>query len=215
MRSAEVREEIVKVAGELSALGLTAATWGNVSARLTEDSFAITPSGVSYEVLKPRDIVEVKFDLSFRGTRKPSTEAPLHAEIYRNRKDVKAVVHTHSTFASAFAIARKSLPPVLEELAQIVGGSVECADYASPGTERLAREALKALGNKNAVFLANHGLVGVGRNLREALKVCIVVERAAKAAIFARILGEVRVLGDEEVKKLRKFYLEEYEGGKP
>ncbi|GBE54796.1 MAG TPA: class II aldolase/adducin family protein [Euryarchaeota archaeon] len=215
MQNPELRKEIIKTARKLSVLGLTTSTWGNVSGRIDEDKFFITPSGIDYDTLQPEDIVEVNSDLSFEGRRKPSTELKLHAEIYRNKKEVKAVVHTHSTFACAFAIAGKSLPPVLEELAQVVGGSVDCTAYTKAGTWELAEKAVKTLGNKKAVFLANHGTVCVGRSLKEAFKVCVVVERAAEATIFGSILGKINVISEDDVAELRKFYTEEYEGGKP
>lgn len=215
MQNPELRKEIIKISRKLSVLGLTTATWGNVSVRTGEDKFLITPSGIDYEALQPEDIVKVNPDLSFEGRRKPSTELKLHAEIYRNKKNVKAVVHTHSTFACSFAIAGESLPPVLEELAQVVGGSVDCTAYAKAGTWELAEKAVKTLGNKKGVFLANHGTVGVGRNLKEAFKVCVVVERAAKATIFGRVLGKINVISEDDVAELRKFYTEEYQGGKP
>ena len=94
MQNPELRKEIIKTARKLSVLGLTTSTWGNVSGRIDEDKFFITPSGIDYDTLQPEDIVEVNSDLSFEGRRKPSTELKLHAEIYRNKKDVKAVVRS-------------------------------------------------------------------------------------------------------------------------
>lgn len=213
MRLHRAGDEIVGTARELAALGLVKGTWGNISCRLSEESFALTPSGVEYDALKPEDIVEVGLDLSFKGAKKPSIEAPMHAEVYKNREDTGAAVHTHPTFASAFAIAGHSLPPVLEDVAQVVGGRVECAPYARAGTEKLAQKAVKALGDKSAAFLANHGLLAVGESLGEVLNVTLVVESACESFLFARLLGEVKPLAEEEVVMLRKFYLEEYRRG--
>jgi len=206
MEAEEARENIVSISGELSSLGLVHGSWGNVSLRVDRQSFAVTPSGVEYRFLKPREVSIVGLDLSRKGGGKPSLESPLHAEVYRQGK-ARAVVHTHPAFASSFALARKSLPPVLEEVAQAVGGEVKCAPYAPPGSRELAEEAVRALGDRSAAFLSHHGLVAVGETLEEALKVSLVVEKACKSYLFATLLGEVEPLPEGEVGELRRLYL--------
>ena len=134
----------------------------------------------------------------------------MHQEIYRARPDVGGLVHTHSVYASAHAAARRAVPPVVEELAQVVGGAIECAPYARAGTDALARAAAGALGDRNAVLLANHGLVGVGRTPQDALRVCIVSEQGAQIHSVARAIGMPALLSPEEVGHLRRDYLCSY-----
>ncbi|MDN5364618.1 MAG: L-fuculose-phosphate aldolase [Eubacteriales bacterium] len=211
MKREELAAAIVDAGRKMIAAGLVAGTWGNISARVDENSFLITPSGVPYDLLRPEQVVEVGMDGSVRpGQLKPSTEFSLHAAIYAARPDVGGIVHTHSPYATAFAVAGRNLPPVTEELAQLVGGEVAVAPYALPGSRELAAGAVAALGEKNAVLLAAHGLVGVGRDVAEALLVCQVVEKTAFIYSVAAALGEPRPLPAEEVKLLYRFYREKY-----
>lgn len=196
--------------------GLVSGTWGNISVRLSSlDSFLITPSGVSYHDLTGDDLVMV--DLQGKvmaGRLKPSSETPLHTAIYRARQDIKGIVHTHSSFASVFTVTRKPLPPVLEEMAQILGGEVRVASYAPAGTSELAAAAVSALGDRAAVLLANHGVVGVGRSLKEAPLVCQVVEKGALVYLFSQLNGTPFLLSDQDVSALRNNFLESYGQGK-
>lgn len=207
-----LRKKVVETARRMLEEGLVHGTWGNVSCRIPGESFMIiTPSGIDYLRMEPDDTVIVDWEGNLvEGRWKPSTESILHARIYQMRPEVGAVVHTHSTHATAFAIARQPIPVVTEEMAQVVGGMAAVANYATCGTEGLAKEAVKALGRQNAVLLANHGLVGVGRNLNEALRTCIIVEKTARAVILARLLGGYTELGSEEVKELRTKFINEY-----
>ncbi|NLM51251.1 MAG: class II aldolase/adducin family protein [Firmicutes bacterium] len=206
----EIRHELIKIVRKMCAEQLVLGTWGNVSAR-QDDSFWITPSGMDYQSLTWEDLVRVEVASGKdQGRWKPSSEWRLHAAIYRKRPDCKAIVHTHSIYATAFAVARAAIPPITEEMAQVVGGSVEVADYALAGTWQLAENAAQALGDKAAVLLANHGLVGVAATLPEALKVCQIVEKTAQVALLSRMLGPVSPLCAEDVSLLRNFYLTSY-----
>ncbi|CEO88458.1 class II aldolase/adducin family protein [Syntrophaceticus schinkii] len=150
--------------------GLVSGTWGNISVRLSNpDSFLITPSGVPYHELTAEDLVIIDLQGEvLAGRLKPSSETPLHAAIYRARQDINGIVHTHSSYASVFTVTRKPLPPVLEEMAQLLGGDVRVAPYAPAGTDELAAAAVRcSWGTVSAVFvLANHGVVG-GRAIPE------------------------------------------------
>lgn len=212
VQTQKIREQIIKTGEELLTSGLIIGTWGNISRRLPEgDNVLITPSGMSYNILKPADLIVVGLDGEIlSGDRKPTTEAFLHLAIYRARPDVMAVVHTHSTYASAYAVARTPLPPVTEELAQIVGGAVEVAGYALPGTAELAENAVAALGNRNAVLLANHGVVGVGPGLSEAITACRVVEKTAQVNTLAKIIGTPVELDNKDVIEMHDFFLTKY-----
>lgn len=205
------REELLATAKAVVLEGLVVSPWGNLSLRTNKDSFLITPSGVDYNIMHADDLVEIGLNGEIKkGKLKPSSEYHLHLEIYKARNDIKAIVHTHSSYASAFAVARKPLPAVVEDLAQIVGGDVEVAKYAPPGSETLAKNAVTALGKKFAVLLANHGIVGVGRDMEEALRVVRVVEKGAKIALLSNILGGAVLLEATDIKAMHDFYLNKY-----
>jgi L-fuculose-phosphate aldolase len=208
----QLKEQVIEIGKKLVDYGLVVATWGNISCRdLKKNQFIITPSGMPYHELKPGDLVTLNAEGGVvEGKRKPSTEALLHLEIYQARPDVAAVIHTHSSSACAFAVVQEPIPPVLEEAAQLIGGPVEVARYAMPGSRELARNGVKALENRNAALLANHGVVGVGRSLNEALTVVLLVEKLAKVFLQAKMLGTPHILDDLETKILRENFLKNY-----
>ncbi|MFZ5591471.1 MAG: class II aldolase/adducin family protein [Bacillota bacterium] len=204
--------EIINTGRAMCAGGLVLGTWGNISCRcLQSDLVLITPSGMPYDQLVPTDIVCLDGEGNVvRGNLRPSSEYLLHLAIYRRRSDVRAIVHTHSIYASALAALRQELPPLLEETAQVAGGAVPCTPYARAGTVQLAEAAAATLGQGNAVLLANHGVVGVGRGLDEALTVCQVVEKSAMVYLLARSIGRPHILPPDEVVELRRIFTRHY-----
>jgi len=214
MKTVSIKEKIINIALELQTKGLVAGTWGNISAKIDDDVIAITPSGMDYKKLRTEDIVIVDSQGNLKESVeegiKPSSELLLHLAIYDKRPDLSAIVHTHSIYASVFAVARREIPPVMEDLVQIIGGSVEVAEYALPGSSTLALNTALSLKDKMAVILANHGLVGCGRCLEEALLVCEIVEKAAKICLFANLLGNCESLDKEDVDTMHEFYLKHY-----
>ena len=208
----EICKKVIETGIKMLSTNLTVGTWGNISCRVPgEDYIAITPTGMSYDTLMPEDIVVL--DLrgnTISGNRKPSIEVPLHLAIYNARKDVQAIVHTHSAYATAMAVARKEIPGAVEDLVQIVGGNVRVNAYALPGTEQLGINTVKAMEGRNAVLLANHGMLGAGRDLEEAFKVCQVVEKSAQIALLAQLMGGVVELSQDDIDGMRKFYLDAY-----
>ncbi len=206
----EARRALVLAGRRLLETGLTVGTWGNLSCRAGEHML-ITPSGMDYAALRPAEIVLVNLSsLEWTGQLKPSTETPLHAAIYRARPEVNAVVHTHAVFSSALAAARRDLPPVLDDLVQIIGGGVRVVPYALPGTNELVSHALGGLEGRMAVLLANHGAVCLGRSLEEALMVAQVLEKAARVFLLAQALGGAVPLADEDIVFMREFFLHRY-----
>ena len=208
----ETQKKVVEKGIQILSSNLTVGTWGNISSRVPKkDYIAITPSGMSYDQLLPKDIVILDLEGNIiSGAHKPSTEVPLHLEIYNARNDVQAIVHTHSAYATAMAVARKGIPGAVEDLVQIVGGNVRVNDYALPGTKQLGINTVKAMEGRNAVLLANHGMLGVGRDLEEALRVCQVVEKAAKITILAQLIGGVVELTQDDIDGMRDYYLYSY-----
>lgn len=203
----QVRDGGIKLLKE----GLVARTWGNVSVRLDDERFVITPSGRAYEDLTPEDMVVVNYHTyTYEGTVKPSSEGKVHAEIFRTRKDVGAVIHTHQTNASVVAAARREIPPILDDQAQILGPTVRVADYALPSTKKMVRVCVKALKGRNAALMANHGAICVGATLDDAFVACIVLEKACKAFIEAEFLGGAKSINIFEAHLMHQFYLRKY-----
>ncbi len=206
-----MREEelVLKTSKFISDTNLVAGTWGNVSVR-SGDLIYITPSGIPYDELRLNQIavVSLKNGEQIGGSAKASSELPLHLEIYRNLEEINAVVHFHSVYASAFASMRKPIPCYVEDQAQIVGGEIDVAEYAPPGTLELAENALKAMGSKFGVLLANHGAVAIGRSAREALICAQIIEKSAQIAFIVKDDGIP--LKPDEIARLRSLYLESY-----
>lgn len=207
----DIRSEIIRIGKALVKQGLVASTWGNISVKKDEESFYITPSGMEYEILEPDDLVLIDFTGKIiEGHRKPSSELSLHQAFYHFREDICAVVHTHSIYASAYSVLRKPIPPFIEDMAQVIGGAVEVAEYALPGTKELAQNAVNSLGNRGAILLANHGVVGVGPSLAEAYKACLLVEKTAHIGLTAQAIGQPVILSKDDVEWMRKAYLTSY-----
>ena len=130
----------------------------------------------------------------------PSSESLLHAEIYRRRRDVGAVMHTHSPYATAAAAAGVGIPALLDEVVLVVGGEVRVSEYAFPSSDALAANVCNALGGRNAALIRNHGVVCVGADLVEALRVCELVEHAARVMVYASALGGATSLPAEALE---------------
>ncbi|SHH01489.1 L-fuculose-phosphate aldolase [Thermosyntropha lipolytica DSM 11003] len=203
MRYVEVRREVCMTAREIYEARLVAGTWGNVSAWV-DDVMVITPSGMDYGTLSPEDMVIVNGEGEvIEGFFAPSVETPLHLAIYKNRPDVKGIVHVHSPYATAFAVARRPIPVILEETAQAIGHEIPVAPYAHCGSEELAHHVVRTLGqDKKAVLLANHGLITVDVSPSAALRACYIAERTAMITLFAEQIGSINILADEDVKCL-------------
>lgn len=205
------REQLVKAGLRLLHEGLVSRTWGNISVKVNDSEMLVTPSGRFYEDLTPADMVLVNFnDDTFDKTLKPSSEFKLHTEIYRTRNEIAAVIHTHQMNASTCAAARREVPPVLDDMAQIIGPSVRVAEYALPSTKKIVQVTVKALKGRNAALMANHGAVCIGRDLDEAFVVCQVLEKACKAFIEAEFLGGAKHINKFEAWAMHQFYLKKY-----
>ncbi|MGE5623403.1 MAG: class II aldolase/adducin family protein [Methanocella sp.] len=209
---AALRQEIIEVGRYLTAQGLVTGTAGNISARIPETSFfLVTPSGMNYEKFGPEDICRVNLKTrEVEGARKPSIETWLHGNILRDRPDVGAVVHTHSFYASAVAATHRTLPCLLDGMALGIGGEVPCAEYAIPGSPELAENTVRALGQRNAVLVANHGVVTVGPNLAKALSRAEGVERAAHTLLVASAFAPVVPIPPEEIARSLAFFNTSY-----
>ena len=206
-----IRRQVIEGGLRLVKEGLVARTWGNISIRVDDTHMLITPSGRTYEELTPADIVLVNYHTSkHEGPILPSSEKELHCEIYRTRKKVHAVIHTHQMNASTVATAHREVPPILDDMAQIIGPTVRVADYALPSTRKITKKTVKALKGRNAALMANHGAVCVGRDLDEAFVVCQVLEKACKAFIEAEFLGGAKSINKFEAHLMHQIYIKKY-----
>lgn len=195
----------------LLAEGLVKGTWGNISLRTDRETMVITPSGREYQDLKPEEMVEVNIlTHEYKGNIKPSSEFSMHAEIFKKRPKINAVIHTHPPSASTVAAARREVPPVLDDMAQIIGPTVKVADYARSSTKKMNKVAMKALQGRMACLLANHGAVCLGRDLEEAFVVSQVLEKACRAFIEAEFLGGAKSINKVEAYLMHQYYLNKY-----
>jgi L-fuculose-phosphate aldolase len=156
-----------------------------------------------YDQLLTKDIIYVNFkDNSAEGPHKPSSEWRFHRDILARRKDINAIVHTHSNYATAMAIQHLDIPAIHYMIAAAGGQKISCAEYATFGTQELSDNALAALKNRFACLLAHHGLIALGTTVEKALWLAIEVETLAKQYSIANQYGEVKILPDKEMKKV-------------
>ena len=206
------REALVEAGLKLVKQGLVSRTWGNISIKVNDSEMLITPSGKFYEDVTEADMVLINFKTNKYDKTgiKPSSEYKMHSGIYNDRKEFNAIIHTHQMNASTCAAARREVPAVLDDLAQIVGPTVRCADYALPSTKKIVKATVKALRGRNAALMANHGAVCAGRDLDEAFVVCQVLEKGCKAFIEAEFLGGAKHINKFEAWAMHKIYLKKY-----
>lgn len=201
------RKKIVSFGQKLVTSGLTAGTGGNLSVfNRRERLIAITPSGMDYYETRPQDIVVVTAAGEIRdGAKRPSSELMLHLAVYRQRTDIRAVVHTHSVYATTLAVLGWELPAV-HYLVGFSGKKVPLAPYATFGSTELARSVTETLGEYNAVLMANHGILTVGPNIAAAFTTAEVIEYVARVYCQAISIGNPVVLTDEAMAMaLEKF----------
>jgi L-ribulose-5-phosphate 4-epimerase len=196
---AEIKKKIVETCRAVYSSGLTGKRAGNISARIpNREQFIITPSQYGHNRTEVGDLLVVNFDGKVAsGIRNPSSENRMHLAVYKARPDVGAVIHTHSIYASALAVNRMTIPTFIDEMITYLGGQVETAEYGMPGSDELAENAVKALGEKSAVFLANHGVLCTGKNLGRALESVEIVEHVAKIYVIALGIGKPTLLPED------------------
>lgn len=203
-----LRDKLVSTAKKMSALGLTPGMSGNVSVR-TSSGMLVTPSGMPYEDLVSDDAVAVQLDGTIRaGQRAPSSEWQLHRDILASRKDVEAIVHTHSLFSTTLSMLRRSIPAVHYMVVLAGGDEIPCAEYATFGSAELALNAVTALRGGSACLLANHGMVALGSSLEGALRLAAEVETLASQYWHAAQIGQPVVLDHGELTRVRARFAE-------
>lgn len=193
-------------------LKLVSGTWGNLSLRLENDNILITPSGIPYDVIREEDLVLCdKSGNVIEGRLLPSSELKMHVTIYEKRKDVNAIVHTHSLYASIASAIFKEIPMLVEDVAMVIGGTIKVTSYKFPGTQELADEVVKAIENRMAAIIANHGQVAVGQTIDDAMLATQMCEKASQMYVIAtQSQGRINVLSEEDVRSLYDKYVNSY-----
>ena len=198
------KSQVIKFSKKLNTTNLSALRSGNISARVKEkgiDGFYITPTGIKYSSLKIKDIVFVSLKGIFDKKRnKPSSEWRFHQDIYVNKKEAKAIVHAHSTCATAVSSHQKNIPAFHYMVAVAGGEDLKCTKYATFGTKQLSKNIIKALKNRSACLIANHGQVAFGKNLVEAFELAQEIENICHQYINALRIGIPKILSKKEMK---------------
>jgi L-fuculose-phosphate aldolase len=204
----ELRKAIVAACRHMNAVGINQGTSGNISARSGE-RMLMTPSGVPYHELAAEHLAAMPIDGeygSWEGPLAPSTEWRFHLDITRARPEVGAIVHAHSTFATALAIARKDIPACHYMIAAAGGPTIRCARYATYGTKQLSDNALKALDDRTCCLLANHGMIATGPNLDKAMWLAVELETIARQYVVSLSIGGPVLLSDAEIAKVKEGF---------
>jgi L-fuculose-phosphate aldolase len=197
----ELRVEIIAAARRMNALGINQGKSGNLSHRIP-GGFLVTPTGVDYDEMVPECIVPMRFDGSFTGEWRPSSEWRFHCAILRDRPEVNAVLHAHSRFATTLACLGREIPAFHYMIAVAGGDSIRCAPYATFGTDELSRHAVAALKERKACLLAHHGMIAAGTNLAEALRLAVEVETLAEMYWRVLQLGKPVLLDSAEMARV-------------
>lgn len=216
------REVVAALHAELTRWGLVVWTAGNVSQRVVAEGpngavptelFVIKPSGVSYDELAPESMVVCNLDGELvAGSRAPSSDTAAHAYVYRNMPEVGGVVHTHSTYATAWAARAEPVPCVLTMMADEFGGAIPVGPFALIGDDSIGRGIVETLRTSRspAVLMRNHGPFTVGKDGRAAVKAAAMVEEVARTVHVARQLGEPVEIADHQVDALYARYQSSY-----
>ena len=195
----QAKQLVIDAGVKLVKTGLIARTWGNVSCRVDEESFVITPSGKPYLGLTPDDIVEVRIsDLAYKGDVKPSSEKGVHAEVYKAHPEANFVIHTHQKNASVISALKKGIPFVSGEAASIIGVEIPIPSYGLPGTGKLKKGVAAALAayDSKAVIMAHHGAVCFGVDSDDAFNVANTLEKVCEEYILEAAAGKLKIYAD-------------------
>ncbi|PHQ72111.1 MAG: class II aldolase [Sneathiella sp.] len=203
------REELIATVRRMNALGINQGTSGNASIRI-EGGYLITPSGMKYEDLEPEDIVEMSWDGAATGKRNPSSEWRFHQDLLLARPEFGAIVHTHGTAVMTIACQRLDIPPFHYMIVAAGGTTIRCAEYATFGTQALSDNALKAMQDRKACLLANHGLLAGGKTLSAALALAVEVETLCETYWRTLQIGEPVLLSAVEMQEVFEKFSKGY-----
>ena len=211
MQNLKEREEVIEYSKKLNTTNLSPLRSGNISVRGVQDKvegFFITPSGKKYELLKPEDIVflslneEKDFISWFNSGKNPSSEWRFHQDIYKSKWEAKAIVHAHSPNATAVSSHGKPVPAFHYMIALAGGDDIKCSEYATFGTNELSVNIIKALKNRKACLISNHGQIAFEKNISKAFELAEEVENISLQYITSLKLGKPKILSLNEMKKV-------------
>jgi L-ribulose-5-phosphate 4-epimerase len=211
MKLQALREEVYKCNMLLPENGLVKMTSGNVSGRDPETNWVvIKPSGIAYEKLTPDNLVIVDLDGNIiEGDLTPSIDTETHLVVYRARPDVFGMVHTHSPYATSFAVLGQSIPPVTTTCG-LIGGGVPLGGFACFGGEAIGKEIVHVIGSSYAVIMQSHGVFTIGNSASYATRVAVEVEDMAMIAHYAMLRGEPIILTEEQIREVSSGYVNNY-----
>ncbi len=211
MSEPQHRIALIEAAQSLSSLGLNSGTSGNISIR-DGQAMLITPSAIPYNNLKPEMIAQMSLTGAgaWSGPKRPSSEWRFHLDILNARPEINAIVHTHAPFATALAMARRSIPACHYMVTRFGGGDVRCAPYALFGTAELSTLALAALQDRTACLLANHGLIATGASLAAAMACAVELETLAHQYILSLAIGGPILLSTQEIADAKNQFATAY-----
>ena len=199
----KLKAEIIKYSKKLNITNLSVLRSGNISVKAKErgvDGFYITPSGREYGSLKTKDIIFVSLKGNYDKKKgKPSSEWRFHQDIYVNKKEAKSIVHAHSTCATAVSTHQKSVPAFHYMVAVAGGEDIKCSKYATFGTKNLSKNIIRALKNRSACLIANHGQVAFGENLKKTFEIAHEIEYICHRYINAIRIGIPKILSNKEM----------------
>ena len=199
------KKEIIDASKYLLQLQFNIGSEGNISYRQKNEIY-ITPSGIKTSNLKPKDISKVDLNGKVLNKNKPSSEILLHSWIYRNHKDIRAVVHSHSKWASILSCMRISIPSFHYMVAEFGGNDIKCSKYATFGSEKLSKYVNKVLHKRKGCLIANHGQVTIGDSLEEAVDLSIALEKLSEQFYYLLITKQTKLLSNEEMRKIVKLF---------
>jgi L-ribulose-5-phosphate 4-epimerase len=207
-----LRQEVCAMNCELPRQGLVTWTSGNVSGRDPETGYVvIKPSGVAYADLTPANMVVVDLDGKvIEGPLRPSVDTATHLVVYRERADVGGLVHTHSPYATSFAMLGQSIPVYLTAMADEFGCPIPCGDYCEIGGEAIGKEIVRSIGKSVAILIKSHGVFTVGASPKAAVKAAVMTEDIAKTVHIALLRGQPEAIPDDEVARAHHVYLTNY-----
>ena len=201
IKNFDERRDMIAICRKMNASGINQGTAGNLSLRISDKTFLITPSSLPYDIMTPEDIVEMDFDGTYVG-RRPSSEWRFHRDILAHRKDIDVVLHCHSVYATTLAVHHKEIPSFHYMTAVAGGTTIRCSDYATFGTQALSDAAIEALEGRLACLLGQHGQISLGKTMDSALWLATEVETISRLYVQALTIGDPPILSDEEMDRV-------------
>lgn len=209
----DCKERLIRLGQEVYQRHLVNGAAGNLSIKDEEGNIYITARGSQLGFMQEKDIVCIDTAGNKSGEKEPTSEYLLHTAMYHTYPDVRAVVHTHSAYATAAAVIREDIPPIVDEMTILMGGGIKVASYGAPGSQALADNAVAAMEDRKAVLLANHGAVIAAADEAEAIKLAELCEHAAQVYLSARSAGMIHVIPEDAFQKQRGIYFKKTRRG--